>query len=56
LSKQVAAGAVKAFVISGVPTAVLIGRDGRILWRGHPMEKSEGAELTQRIDEALKAD
>jgi thiol-disulfide isomerase/thioredoxin len=33
-SKTTSAHAV--YSISGVPTAVLIDRDGRILWRGHP--------------------
>ena len=28
--------ACKAYSIHGVPTAFLIGRDGRIVWRGHP--------------------
>ena len=43
------APAVKAFVIDGVPTSLLIGRDGRILWRGHPGSVS----LEEKIAEAL---
>ncbi len=37
------------YVISGVPTAFLIGRDGRILWRGHP----KSIELERKIDELI---
>jgi thiol-disulfide isomerase/thioredoxin len=35
----------RAFVISQVPTTILIGRDGRILWRGDPTEKVDGKDL-----------
>ena len=38
------------YVISGVPTAFLIGRDGRIVWRGHPAS----LELEQKIDELIE--
>ena len=38
------------YVISGVPTAFLIGRDGRILWRGHPAS----FELERKIDELIE--
>ena len=38
------------YVISGVPTAFLIGRDGRILWRGHPAS----FELERKIDELVE--
>jgi hypothetical protein len=44
--------AARAFVVSGVPESILIGRDGRILWRGHPLDKSK--DLKSRIDDALK--
>ncbi len=37
------------YVISGVPTAFLIGRDGRIIWRGHPAS----FELERKIDELI---
>ncbi|HEY4261820.1 MAG TPA: thioredoxin-like domain-containing protein [Schlesneria sp.] len=46
--------AARAFVVSGIPTALLIGPEGRILWRGHPMDASEGKDLKSRIDDALK--
>lgn len=46
------AAAARAFVISGVPTTILIGRDGRILWRGHPLVRSNGKDLATRIEEA----
>ncbi len=44
------APAARAFVVSGVPTAVLIGSDGRILWRGHPLD----ADPKSRIESVLK--
>jgi thiol-disulfide isomerase/thioredoxin len=37
------------YVISGVPTAFLIGRDGRIFWRGHPASIN----LETKIDELI---
>ena len=48
------APAARAFVVSGVPEAVLIGPDGRILWRGHPLDKSDAKDLKSRIEDALK--
>ncbi len=48
------APAARAFVVYGVPEAVLIGPDGRILWRGHPLDKSNGKDLKSRIEDALK--
>ena len=48
------APAARAFVVTGVPEAVLIGPDGRILWRGHPLDKSNGKDLKSRIEDALK--
>jgi thiol-disulfide isomerase/thioredoxin len=48
------APAARAFVVSGVPEAVLIGRDGRVLWRGHPLDKSNGKDLKSRIEDALR--
>jgi thiol-disulfide isomerase/thioredoxin len=48
------APAARAFAVSGVPTTILIGRDGRILWRGHPLDKSAGRDLRSRIDAELK--
>jgi len=43
--------AARAFVISGVPTTFLIDRNGRIIWRGHPMTKVGGKDLETRIEE-----
>jgi RNA polymerase sigma factor (sigma-70 family) len=48
------APAARAFGVNGVPEAVLIGSDGRILWRGHPMATEGGRSLEARINEALK--
>jgi beta-lactamase regulating signal transducer with metallopeptidase domain/thiol-disulfide isomerase/thioredoxin len=48
------APAARAFVVNGVPEAVIIGRDGRLLWRGHPLDKSDGKDLKSRIEDALK--
>ena len=47
------APAARAFVVSGVPETILIGRDGRILWRGHPSDKTGGQDLRSRIESAL---
>lgn len=48
------APAARAFVVNGVPEAVLIGADGRILWRGHPQDGSDGKDTKSRILDALK--
>jgi hypothetical protein len=45
--------AARAFVVNGVPEAVLIGPDGRILWRGHPTPGAGEPGLASRINEAL---
>jgi hypothetical protein len=47
------APAARAFVVSGVPETILIGPGGRILWRGHPLDKSGGQDIRSRIDAAL---
>jgi thiol-disulfide isomerase/thioredoxin len=47
------APAARAFVVGGVPETILIGRDGRILWRGHPLDDSAGQDLRSRIEAAL---
>jgi thiol-disulfide isomerase/thioredoxin len=47
------APAARTFVVFGVPEAILIGPDGRILWRGHPLDKSGGQDLRSRIESAL---
>jgi len=44
--------AAHAFSIHGVPTGVLVDRDGRIVWRGHP--GTTGVQLEQRIDDLLR--
>jgi thiol-disulfide isomerase/thioredoxin len=46
--------AARAFVVYGVPESVLIGRDGRILWRGHPLDQMDSMDVKSRIDQALK--
>jgi beta-lactamase regulating signal transducer with metallopeptidase domain/thiol-disulfide isomerase/thioredoxin len=46
--------AARAFVVYGVPEAVLIGRDGRLLWRGHPLDRSNDKDLKSRIEDALR--
>ncbi|UCE46874.1 MAG: TlpA family protein disulfide reductase [Phycisphaerales bacterium] len=44
----------QAFVVRGIPTAVLLGPDGRIVWRGHPIAKySGGIDLRDRIKAVL---
>ncbi len=48
------APAARAFLVNGVPEAVLIGPDGRILWRGHPLGRGGASSLESRINEALK--
>jgi thiol-disulfide isomerase/thioredoxin len=46
--------AARAFVVNGVPEVILIGRDGRIVWRGHPLDTSGGRDLRSRIEAELK--
>ena len=43
------APAVKAFGINGVPTSLLVGRDGRILWRGHPADINLAAKIADAL-------
>lgn len=40
------------YSISGVPTSFLIGRDGRIVWRGHPAS----LELERKLEELIAHD
>jgi thiol-disulfide isomerase/thioredoxin len=47
------APAARAFVVFGVPETILIGRDGRIVWRGHPLNRSGESDLRLRIEDAL---
>jgi len=51
---EFAAPVARAFGVSGVPEAVLIGAGGRILWRGHPSGKAGGRSFESRINDALK--
>jgi thiol-disulfide isomerase/thioredoxin len=46
--------AAKAFVVEGIPATFLIGADGRILWRGHPLAQVSGKDIVDRIDDLLK--
>jgi thiol-disulfide isomerase/thioredoxin len=46
--------AARAFVVQGVPESVLIDRAGRILWRGHPLNETDGTDVKSRIEQALK--
>jgi hypothetical protein len=46
---SMAGSAYADYVISAVPTAFLIGRDGRIVWRGHPASIA----LERKIDELI---
>ena len=46
--------AARQFVLSGVPEAILIGPDGRIRWRGHPLEKFSGKSIESLINDALR--
>jgi hypothetical protein len=48
------APAARAFVVSGVPETILIGPDGRIVWRGHPLPNSGGPDLASRIEAELR--
>ncbi len=40
-----------AYDVTGFPTAVLIGRDGNVIWDGHPSMDVDAAH--QRIKDAL---
>jgi thiol-disulfide isomerase/thioredoxin len=47
------APAMRALVGQAVPEMIIIDRDGRIFWRGHPAVKSQGKDVAARIKEAL---
>ncbi|HEV3299334.1 MAG TPA: TlpA disulfide reductase family protein [Planctomycetaceae bacterium] len=47
--------AAKAFVLDVIPTTFIIGPDGRILWRGHPLARVSGKEIVERIEETLNS-
>jgi thiol-disulfide isomerase/thioredoxin len=36
-------GYMDAYGFNGIPTAFIVGRDGRVLWHGHPMNGLDGA-------------
>ncbi len=44
------APAARAFGVFGVPETILIGPDGKIIWRGHPLDTSGGQDLRSRIE------
>ena len=46
--------AARAFGVHGVPEAVMISPDGRILWRGHPLNPIDGKDIKSRIEDALE--
>ncbi|MFN7450593.1 MAG: M56 family metallopeptidase [Pirellula sp.] len=54
-TKDLEAVAIREFGITGdVPEAILIGPDGRIRWRGHPLEKFSGKSIESLINDALR--
>jgi hypothetical protein len=46
--------AARAFEITGVPTAVLIDRHGRLLWRGHPAAGPDQKDQAARLEEVVE--
>jgi thiol-disulfide isomerase/thioredoxin len=48
------APAMRSLVGELVPECFIIGRDGRLLWRGYPTDKSQSKDIAARIDEALR--
>ncbi len=53
-TKDFEAVAIREFGITGdAPEAILIGPDGRIRWRGHPLEKFSGKSIESLINDAL---
>jgi len=44
----------KAYVVYGIPHAILIDRHGTVRWRGHPTVPTEGKTVNDRINELLK--
>jgi hypothetical protein len=43
------AGLVEKLGINGIPHAFLVGKDGKVVWEGHPMELKES-----EIEKVLK--
>ncbi len=44
----------KAYVVHGIPHAILIDQQGTVRWRGHPTVPTEGKTVNDRISELLK--
>ena len=53
-TKDFEVAAIREFGITDVPEAILIGPDGRIRWRGHPLEKISGASIESLVNDALR--
>jgi hypothetical protein len=47
------AAAERLYGIYGIPHALLIDADGKIVWRGHPIHARDGRELAERIDSLI---
>jgi thiol-disulfide isomerase/thioredoxin len=45
---------ITGYAITAIPHSILIGPDGKIIWRGHPMAADDGPDLSARIEAALK--
>ena len=43
-----------AYVILGVPQAVLVDQTGKIVWRGHPLNTTDGKSIADRIESLLE--
>ena len=48
------APALHAFMFNSIPQTVLIDRDGKIIWLGHPQSNEDGKDLATRIDEGAE--
>ena len=46
--------AAHAYAVYAVPTTLIIDRDGRIVWRGHPVDQAAGQDIETRIEAAIK--
>lgn len=52
--KDFEATTIREFGITDVPEAIIIGPDGRIRWRGHPLEKISGTSIESLVNDALR--
>jgi hypothetical protein len=52
--KDFEAAAIREFGITDGPEAIIIGPDGRIRWRGHPLEKISGTSIESLVNDALR--